>query len=144
MSLEINDVGELEKLLRKLDLKVHDLDELKSLLATLQRPKDPDQVRLETIRHIGVTVPCTAAGVAMGATFTLLFFGGILDPSAIVGGLGAIWGSVAVMSVPAVLAAMWLLRVPPAPSSGGPATPPNTSRRVAEDLSEFVIARKEP
>ncbi|HZT79306.1 MAG TPA: hypothetical protein VFA26_03740, partial [Gemmataceae bacterium] len=123
MSLEINDIGELEKLLRKLDLKVQNLDELKSLLATVQKPEDPEQARLETIKHIGVTVPCTAAGVAGGVSFFLVFFGAAAGTIAVAGGLAAIWGAVALVSIPAVIGAMILLRSRPAASAAAAPAP---------------------
>jgi hypothetical protein len=143
MSLEINDVDDLQKLLKKLDLKVQNLDELKSLLVAVQTPKNPEQARLETIKNIGVTVPCTAVGVAFGASFFLFFFGAWGGTVGLVVGLAAIWGAVALVSIPAVLGAMILLRSRPAPPavSSPPATAPSLG--AGERPSEFVIAGKE-
>src|SRR5262245_35724179 len=144
MSFEINDVGELEKLLKKLDLKVQSLDELKSLLATVQRPKDHESARLDTIKQIGVTVPCTAAGVAGAVSFFLILFGaGMLGFVGIVASLGAIWTAVAIISVAAIVASALLLRRQRSvPGDLAPASTPLP--HLDDKLSEFITARNQP
>jgi hypothetical protein len=143
MSLEINDVNELQKLLAALDLKVQSLEELKGLLAVVQGATDPETARLKTIRQIGYQVPGIMAAAAGIVSFFLILFSSAGNsapsPALLIGCLTAIWGAVALVSVPAVLSSMILLArlkiTPPAPSSG---------LGAAQRFSESFTVRKEP
>jgi hypothetical protein len=149
MGLEINDVNDLQKLLASVNLKVQSIEELKGLLAVVQGPTDPETARLKTIKQIGYHVPAIMAAAAGCVSFFLCIFSAVptggLGPVALLGGLGVMWGAVALVSVPAVLSAMILLArlkiEPAAPRDRPPAAASGLG--VEQRLSEFITARKD-
>jgi|GEM_PF-3640488 hypothetical protein len=98
MSVMIESTDELLTLLKKLDLKVTSVDELRQLLATINANYNPDVARQKTGRLIGVTVPGYMAAAAFGGTFFAAGTGGI-------GSLALIWGAAALVSTAAVISA---------------------------------------
>jgi hypothetical protein len=108
MSVMIESTDELLTVLKKMDLKVKSVDELHQLLTSINASYNPDAARQKTGKLIGVAVPGIMAGAAAFATFCLLGAGSThptvdLTPFT-VGGLGVIWGAVALVSIPAVIA----------------------------------------
>lgn len=97
MSVMIESTDELLVLLKKMDLKVTSVDELRQLLATINANYDPEAARQKTGKLIGTAVPGYMAGAA---AFTSILVGG-----AGVGGLALIWGAVALVSTAAVISA---------------------------------------
>ena len=108
MSVLIENTDELLALLKKMDLKVHSIEELRHLLASINANYNADAARQKTGKLIGVAVPGIMAGAAAFATFFL--FGAAAGNTRLeltsytVGGLGVIWGAVAFVSTPAVIA----------------------------------------
>jgi hypothetical protein len=99
MSMMIESTEELLVLLKKMDLKVHSVDELRQLLATINANYNPEAARQKTGKLIGITVPGYMAGAAAFASF-------ILGSTAMtIGGLAVVWGAVAVVSTAAVISA---------------------------------------
>jgi hypothetical protein len=99
MSMMIESTEELLVLLKKMDLKVHSVDELRQLLATINANYNPEAARQKTGKLIGITVPGYMAGSAAFASF-------ILGSTAMtIGGLAVVWGAVAVVSTAAVISA---------------------------------------
>ena len=68
----IESTEELLTLLKKMDLKVHSVDELRQLLATINANYNPDAARQKTGKLIGTTVPGFMAGAAAFASFMIL------------------------------------------------------------------------
>ncbi len=100
MSVMIESTDELLTLLKKMNLKVASVDELRQLLASINASYNPDAARQKTGRMIGTIVPGVLAGAAAFASFMLL--GGPATHST--GGLAVIWGPVALASTAAVIA----------------------------------------
>jgi anti-sigma factor RsiW len=108
MCVMIENTEELLALLKKMDLKVHSVDELHQLLASINASYNPDAARQKTGRQIGTIVPGVMAGAAAFASFMLLGSG---LGSFTVGGLAVIWGPVALASTAAVIAGAVLASV---------------------------------
>ena len=103
MSVMIESTDELLTLLKKTDLKVKSVDELRQLLASINASYDPDAARQKTGKLIAVAVPGFLAGAAAFASFML--FGSPSSSSAhATGSLAVIWGPVALASTAAVIA----------------------------------------
>jgi hypothetical protein len=100
MSVMIESTEELLALLKKMDLKVHSVDELRQLLASINASYNPEAARQKTGRQIGTVVPGVMAGAAAFASFMLLGAG---LGSFTIGGLAVIWGPVAIVSTAAVI-----------------------------------------
>lgn len=101
MSVMIESTDELLKLLKKMNLKVSSVDELRQLLASINADYNPDAARQKTGRMIGTIVPGALAGAAAFASFILL-----APPHSThsIGDLAVIWGPVALASTAAVIA----------------------------------------
>jgi hypothetical protein len=105
MSLMIDDPDDLLRLLRKLNLKVSSVDELRQLLASINAHYNPEATRQKTGKLIGTAVPGSMAAAAAGASFFLLVLGsGSSNPVLTISGLALIWGACAIVSVAAVIA----------------------------------------
>jgi hypothetical protein len=102
MSVMIESTEELLALLKKMDMKVTSVDELRHLLATVNASYNADAARQKTGKLIGTTVPGFMAGAAAFASFMLVGSSGV-SPFTI-GGLGVVWGATAVVSTAAVIA----------------------------------------
>jgi hypothetical protein len=105
MSLLIENTEELLTVVKKLNLKVANVDELRHLLAEINANYNPEAARLKTAKLIGVAVP---SAMASAAAFISLFLvleahGGNMTPYH-VGALALIWGACAVVSTAAVIA----------------------------------------
>lgn len=100
MSVMIETTEELLALLKKLNLKVSSVDELRHLLATINANYNPEAARQKTGQRIGVTVPGYMAGAAAFASWILC----ASDSTHTTGGLALIWGAVALVSTAAVIA----------------------------------------
>src|SRR5579875_1972553 len=98
MNVMIESPDDLLTLLKKMDLKVTSIDELRQLLATINAHYNPDIARQKTGRLIGTTVPGYMAAAAAFATFCTASIGGV-------GSLALIWGAVALVSTAAVISA---------------------------------------
>jgi hypothetical protein len=101
MSVMIESTEELLTLLKKMDLKVTSVDELRQLLATINANYNPDAARQKTGKLIGTAVPGAMAVAAAFASFMLLAGPGSVNA---IGGLAVIWGAVALVSTAAVIA----------------------------------------
>jgi hypothetical protein len=102
MSVMIESPEELLTVLKKLNLKVTSVDELRQLLATINAHYNPEAARQKTGKLVGVAVP---SGIATAAGITSFFLVGAGQSSnATVGGLALIWGACALVSTAAVLA----------------------------------------
>jgi hypothetical protein len=108
MSVMIESTEELLALLKKMDLKVHSVDELRQLLATINANYNPDAARQKTGKLLSLAVPSIMAGAAViGSSFLLLGAGErprleVTDLT--VGCLAVIWGPAALVSTAAVIA----------------------------------------
>lgn len=105
MSVMIESTEELLALMKKMNLKVSSVDELRQLLATVNANYNPDAARQKTGKQISTVVPGIMAGAAAVASFFLLG-AEATTPSVrhTVAGLAVIWGSVALVNTAAVIA----------------------------------------
>jgi hypothetical protein len=104
MSLLIENTEELLTVVKKLNLKVASVDELRHLLAEINANYNPEAARQKTGKLIGVTVPSALATAAAVTSFFLLGTGhGGVTPYH-VGALALIWGACALVSGAAVIA----------------------------------------
>jgi hypothetical protein len=117
MSMMIESMEDLLVLLKKMDMKVTNVDELQRLLATINANYNPDAARQKIGKLIGTTVPGYMAGAAVAAS---LFTAGTS-----VGALALIWGAVALVSTAAVISAAIITSI--GRSRTLPDTPPNRS-----------------
>lgn len=101
MSVMIESAEELLTVLKKMNLKVESVDELRQLMASINASYNPEAARQKTGKLIGTTVPGFMAGAAAFASFMLL--GGGVSSSTI-GALAVVWGPVALVSTAAVVA----------------------------------------
>lgn len=145
MSVLIESTDELLALLKKMDLKVHSVEELRHLLASINANYNSEAARQKTGKLIGVAVPGIMAGAAAFATFFLLGAGSTLPTVDLmpftVGGLAVIWGAVALVSVPAVIAGAVMTSI-----RRGRATPDNPPDRAVSRAEPVVthITRELP
>lgn len=105
MSVMIESTEELLALLKKMDLKVTNVEELHHLLATINADYNPDAAQQKTARQIGTVVPGAMAAAAAAASFFLLAANAPPSTTQAVGGLAVIWGPVALVSIASVIAA---------------------------------------
>ncbi len=123
MSMMIESTDELLTLLKKMDLKVHSVEELRHLLTSINASYNPDAARQKTGKLISTTVPGFMAGAAAFTSFMLLGSG---VGSSTIGGLAVIWGPVALVSTAAVIAGAVM-----ASSRRGQTIPDNPPERPA-------------
>jgi hypothetical protein len=103
MSLLIENTDELLTVVKKLNLKVASVDELRHLLAEINANYNPEAARQKTGKLIGVTVPSALAAAAAGTSFFVVATGNGMTPYH-VAALALIWGACAFVSFGAVLA----------------------------------------
>ncbi len=113
MSVMIESTDELLTVLKKLNLKVASMDELRHLLATINAHYNPETARQKTGRLVGVTVPCVMAGAAAVTSFSVLGpqGGGNLTSNSQVAALALAWGACALVSTAALLASFLMTSV---------------------------------
>ena len=102
MSVVIDNTEDLMALLKKLDLKVSSVDELRQLLATINANYNPDAARARTGKLVGISVPCVMAGVAGLVSFCIAAAGHDLTPYH-VAALASMWGVCGLVSVAALI-----------------------------------------
>jgi hypothetical protein len=103
MSLLIDSTDDLLTVIKKLNLKVASVDELRQLLVTINANYNPEAARQKTGKLIGVSVP-TCMAIAAGVTsFFLLAPGQEITPFH-VGIFALVWGACALVSAAAVIA----------------------------------------
>lgn len=137
MSLSIESTDELLDVLKKLNLKVANVDELRQLLATINANYNAEAARQKTAKLVGVTVPGGMATAAAIASFFLLGGPGPTT-SATVGGLALVWGACALVSVAAVLASALMTSA----RRGGrtpPDGPPLPRRALVDELPTGIV-----
>ena len=110
MSVSIDTPEELLAMLKKLNLQVANVDELRQLLATINANYNPEAARQKTGRSIGVAVPCIMAGAAACASVSLVRLEEGLTP-AYVAVLALVWGACTLVSGTAILASSIMTRV---------------------------------
>jgi hypothetical protein len=103
MSVVIDNTEDLLALLKKLNVKVTSVDEVRQLLTTVNANYNPDATRQRTGKLVGMGVPGIMAGAGAAVSFFLLLPGHPLTPYH-VGVLALVWGAVALVSTAAVLA----------------------------------------
>lgn len=129
MSLLIDSTDDLLAVIKKLNLKVASVDELRQLLATINANYNPEAARQKTGKLIGVAVPSSMATAAGVTSFFLLGMGHEMTPFH-VGALALVWGACAVVSTAAVLASAIMTSI----GRGGPAAP----EKAAEPRNLFA------
>lgn len=134
MSVTIETTDELLTVLKKMNLKVASVDELRQLLASINASYDPDAARQKTGRQIATIVPGAMAGAAAVASFMLLPDG---STPFTLGSLAVIWGCVAVVSTAAVLAGALLSGV--RRSRAMPDTSPDRPMSRVEPMGTHII-----
>jgi hypothetical protein len=116
VSLHIESLDELRELLKKLNLKVSSVHELRALLLTVNATYNPVAARTRAARLIGVVTPCIALGV--GGLVSLLMVTGALKPSGgevpermslVVIGVAVVLGIAALVSTVAVVGSLLFL-----------------------------------
>jgi hypothetical protein len=69
MSLQIDNIDDLNRLLKASKLTVSSVDELKDLLATINASYNPDAARMRLARLLGMGVPSALAAAAFATSF---------------------------------------------------------------------------
>lgn len=134
MSVMIESMDELLTLLKKTNLKVESVEELRQLLASINANYNADAARQKTGRMIGTLVPGAMAGAAAFASYMLLG-GGVTHST--VGSLAVIWGPVALASTVAVIAGAVLTGV--RRGSASPDAPPIPSVARGQPVITNII-----
>ncbi|MGH7172543.1 MAG: hypothetical protein ACRELG_19870 [Gemmataceae bacterium] len=134
MSVLIDNTDELLTVLKKLNVKVASVDELRQLLATINANYNPEAARQKTGKLIGVTVPSVLATAAAATSFFLLKTGQGVMTSEYVGSLALVWGACALVSVAAILASAIMTSV----RRGGRAAPESVADR-RNRLGEAIV-----
>lgn len=138
MSVSIETTEELLALLKKLNVKVASVDELRNLLVTISANYNPQAARVRAAKLIALSVPCSL-GVIAGIVSLCLLTTATQDSligSSFVKAFAVLWGSCALVSVVALIFSFPLLlgrptRVPlDTPSPGKPST---TEKRTVEE-----------
>jgi hypothetical protein len=110
MSVAIETTEELLTLLKKLGVKVTSVDELRSLLMTINANYNPQAARTRMAKLIAISVPCTLGPIAGLVSVVLAESGrGTLVGPSFVGALAVIWGACALVSVTALIFGLALL-----------------------------------
>jgi hypothetical protein len=142
MSVQIDSPDELQKLLKKCNLRVGSIEELKDLLASINASYNPDAARVKAALAMSVAVPCTALGVAGMVSFLVsgmtegLHRGGPYPMIA----LAVMWGCAALVSILALVMGMVSLRARRGgPATGAPADIPRAGVAVHSERSTNVI-----
>jgi hypothetical protein len=116
MSLHVESVEELQQLIKKLGIKVNSVDELRSLMATINACYDPDVARNRAARLVGIVVPCVALGVAGLVSIVLAGTLGTprghapADATLLLVALGIVWGVAGLTSAVAAVGSLLFLR----------------------------------
>jgi hypothetical protein len=124
MSLIIDNTDDLLTVIKKLNLKVASVDELRQLLATINANYNPEAARQRTGKLIGVAVPSSMATAAGVTSFFLLGTGHEMTPFH-VGALALIWSACALVSTAAVLASAITTSI----RRGSPSAPESAAER---------------
>jgi hypothetical protein len=112
MSLNIDNLDDLRALIRKLDIKVKDVEELKGLLTTINAQYNPDAARAKVAKLMTVVTAAVSLGVAgMGTFITMAEVskpgnGGIQPGHVAI--LAIVWGVAALVTC-CVSAMAWLM-----------------------------------
>jgi hypothetical protein len=104
MSVMIETTEELLTLLKKLNVKVTNVEDLRHLLTTINSHYNPQAARMRTAKLVAISVPCSLGAIA-GVTSMLLTgatHGTLIGPY-FVGALALIWGSCAIVSIMALI-----------------------------------------
>jgi hypothetical protein len=115
MGIEIDNLPQLQALLKSSGLKVNSVEELQKLLLVVNASYDPDAARVKTGKLIALLVPIIMGGAGFLATSLLVpIVGdqarhGIPVKAVLLGGLGIIWGAVALVSIVALGVGLGLL-----------------------------------
>ncbi|HTU20058.1 MAG TPA: hypothetical protein VMG10_18480 [Gemmataceae bacterium] len=141
MSILIDNTDELLTVLKKLNIKVASVDELRQLLATINASYNPEAARQKTGKLIGVTVPSSMATAAGVTSFFLLEMGqGMMGQgmtSYHVGGLALIWGATALVSTAAVIASAIMTSLRRG-NRIGPENTPEHQHRLVEGIATGI------
>ncbi len=108
MSVAIETTEELLTLLKKLGIKVTSVDELRSLLASINANYNPEAARTRTAKLVGISVPCGLGGIAGLVSAVLAERSSLIGPY-FVGALAVVWGACALASVTALIFSFSLL-----------------------------------
>jgi len=108
MSVLIDNTEDLLTVLKKLDVKVHSVDQLHHLLTTINASYDPESARQKTARLVGMTVPGCMAGAATVTSCVIVAQGHEVTSASVVG-LALAWGACALVSVAALMASAIML-----------------------------------
>jgi len=145
MSMMIETTEELLALLKKLNMQVSSVDELRSLLATINANYNPQAARMRTAKLVAVSVPCALGGIAgLVSLYLTTTAPDMLSGSYFVGALALVWGSCALVSVMALIFS-FLLHL--GRSANKPLDVPlssNSSRREKRTIEERVMAALSP
>jgi hypothetical protein len=137
MSVMIETTDELLSLLRKLNLKVTSVDELRHLLTTINANYNPQAARLRTTKLVALKVPCSLGGIAgfVSLLLTMATQGALIGPY-FVGALALVWGSCALMSLTALIFSFALLSRQARAASELP--PSGKATRIDERLATAI------
>jgi hypothetical protein len=105
----IETTDELLDLLKKLNLKVSSVAELRHLLTTINANYNPQAARLRTAKLVAIGVPCSLGGMATAFSLFLTMFLRPLSDDAFLGALALVWGCCALVSVTALIFSFALL-----------------------------------
>jgi hypothetical protein len=143
MSVMIETTEELLNLLKKLNVKVANVEDLRHLLTTINAHYNPQAARVRMAKLVAISVPCSLGAIA---GFTSMLLTGATHDSLIgpyfVGALALIWGSCALVSFMALIFGFSLLigrqsnatidQPPPRPAS---AVEERVVKAITHDLS---------
>ena len=105
----IETTDELLDLLKKLNLKVSSVAELRHLLTTINANYNPQAARLRTAKLVAIGVPCSLGGMATAFSLFLTMFLRPLSDDALLGAFALVWGCCALVSVTALIFSFALL-----------------------------------
>jgi hypothetical protein len=129
MSLNIDNLDDLKSLIKRLDIKVKDVEELKGLLTTINAQYNPDAARAKVAKLMTVTTAAVSLGVAGVGTFITVAEASKPTPGGIQPGhiaiLGICWGAAIIVTCFVSWMAWLMLRKTRVPV-GRPGETPNT------------------
>lgn len=148
MSMMIDNTEDLLRVLKKLGIKVTNVEELKDLLASLNAHYNPDAARMRVARQIGVAVPVVALVAAAMISIFLAMPTAThrLSNHALVALFAVLWGVAGLVSLAGLGGALFFLgtRRSAVPSSDAPADLPTKPAPGVTAITDQLGGRTVP
>jgi hypothetical protein len=141
MSVVIDNTDDLLELLKKLNLKIESVDELRHLLTVVNTAYNPEAARARIAKLVGLVVPIVLGGIAGFVSMILISEVRALGPH-YVGALSLVWGVCGLVSLAALLFSFILLArrgAPRVPADNPPAgRPPARLGALVDAITDRV------